>query len=76
MAFEAHIGRVGVSRGRHDRTEFRLLRGTLYSVFLTSAVCRRLMPWSWSKAHRLDRRSIFQEARASTDRITPMLFTG
>jgi hypothetical protein len=30
------------------------------------------MPWTWGRG----RRSIFQEAKASTDRITPMVFTG
>lgn len=72
MAFEADIGGAGVPRGRHHETEFRLMRGTLYSIFLASAMIGRLLPWTW----RAGRPSIFQEAKASTDRITPMVFTG
>lgn len=74
MAFETDVGQAGFARGRHHETEFRLLRGMLYSVFLTSAVVGRLMPWNWGR--RSSRRSIFHEAKASTDRITPMIFTG
>ncbi len=76
MSLEADFRPDTAPRGRHHEIEFRLLRGTLYSIFLTSALIRRMVPWKWRRAWRTGRLSVFQEARASTDRITPMVFTG
>ncbi len=72
MAFEAHIEHAAGSHGRGHHTERRLMRGTLYSVVFTAALVGRLMPWTW----RAGRGSIFKEAKASTDRIMPMVFMG
>ena len=78
MALETDIRHVAVPRGRPHAIEFRLLHGALYSIFLSSALVGRLMPWSWMSrpADGLSRRSIFAEAKASTDRIMPMVFMG
>jgi len=76
MSLEADFRPDLAARGRHHEIEFRLLHGTLYSIFLTSALIRRLVPWKWRRSWRKGRSTIFQEAKASTDRITPMVFTG
>jgi hypothetical protein len=54
----------------------RVATGVTQPIFLTAALIRRLVPWTWRRTWRKGRLSIFQEAKASTDRITPMVFTG
>ena len=76
MALETDIRHHAVPKWRHHEIEFRLLHGALYPVFLTTSVLTRLMPWRWLARNAPPRRSIFQEAKASTDKIVPMLFMG
>jgi len=75
MSLEADVEHNAATRGRHNEIEFKLLYAALYPIFLTSAVGSRLMPWRASGS-RSPRRSIFEEARASTGRIVPMVFMG
>jgi hypothetical protein len=76
MSLEADFRHDTAPRGRHHEIEFKLLYAALYPIFLTSAAGSRLVPWRSRGDSELPRRSIFDEARASTGRIVPMVFMG
>ncbi|NWG24363.1 MAG: hypothetical protein HXY30_08115 [Pseudorhodoplanes sp.] len=73
MALEAHT-RTGLDESwRTSRTGPILLSATILAMFIVVTFVFRLMPWHWGDARR---RSIFGEARASTDRLMPFLYMG
>ncbi len=61
-----------------DRSDFRLIFGASYLLFLLVAVGRRLVPrrrWQGAPA-RGRRRSVFAEARAAAATYLPFAFMG
>jgi hypothetical protein len=77
MALEADTRHLA-DRRRHGEIEYRLMYTTLFGIFVASTAFSRVMPWRWF-GRRMDetaRRSIFCEARATTNKIVPMIFMG
>ena len=78
MALEADTRHAATVRWRHDEIEYRLLRAVLFAIFVASIALSRLMPWRWfeRRTGETARRSVFCEARATTNKILPMVFMG
>jgi hypothetical protein len=79
MALEADARHVATEHGRHGEIEYRMLYAALFCLFVSSiALSRVLMPWRWFVRRTNDtaRRSIWCEARATTNKIVPMVFMG
>lgn len=78
MALEADTRHVATVRLRHGQIEYRLLHVVTFAVLVVSIALSRLMPWHWfSRTERTGlRRSVFCEARATTNKILPMVFMG
>ncbi len=78
MALEADTRHVATVRFRHSEIEYRLLHAVLFGVLLVSIALSRLMPWRWfaRSVEAASRRSVFCEARATTNKILPMVFMG
>jgi hypothetical protein len=77
MALETDTRHAGTTR-RHGEIEYRLLHAALFSIFVTSIALSRSMPWRWfgRRAERATRRGVVCEARATTNKIVPMVFMG
>jgi len=74
MSFYSHKQHSRRGRARSEVWEFRLVFAAIYLVMLVSAVFARL-----NIAHLGENNakgSIFQEARARTDRVVPFVFMG
>ncbi|MFZ5690056.1 MAG: hypothetical protein ACOY5F_02245 [Pseudomonadota bacterium] len=78
MALETDTRHVATMRWRHGEIEYRLLHAVLFGVLVASIGLSRLMPWRWFERRESEavRRSIFCEARATTNKIVPMVFMG
>jgi hypothetical protein len=77
MALETDTRHAGMTR-RHGEIEYRLLHAVLFSIFVASIALSRMMPWRWfaRSAEQATRRSVLCEARATTNKIVPMVFMG
>lgn len=78
MALEADTRHVATDHWRHGENEYRLLYAALFVMFVASTALSRVMPWRWfvRRTDEAARRSIFCEARATTNKIVPMVFMG
>ena len=56
---------------RHQKNDVRIIYGVTFFIFLMAAVALRLMPWRWLGGND---KSVFEEARATTNRIMPFVF--
>ena len=79
MALETDTRHVATMRWRHGEIEYRMLYAALFCLVVSSiALTRVVMPWRWFVRRTNDaaRRSIWSEARATTNKIVPMVFMG
>ncbi len=60
---------------QHQKNDLRIIYGVSFLLFLTAAIVLRVMPWRWRLfGGRGNDRSVFEEARATTNRIMPFVF--
>ncbi|MFN3351068.1 hypothetical protein [Pseudorhodoplanes sp.] len=78
MALETDTRHLGTDRCRHGDVEYRLLHGAFVAMFTLSFGLSRAMPWRWAvrSSDRAPRRSVIDEARATANKIVPMVFMG
>jgi hypothetical protein len=60
---------------RKDVSEYRLIFGICFTVFLVAAVVSRLLPWSWKlSGTETKRKSVVEEAHDAANTVLPYAF--
>lgn len=60
---------------RKDVSEYRLIFGVCFAIFLVAAVVSRLLPWSWRLSpDEPKRKSVVEEAYDAASTVLPYAF--